>query len=126
MERRHAGEWALKEAEHKARQAHTREIMRLFAACPEAKTTAEVCRIMAARGDPFAQSMQAMFDSREFRLQEALAYAALELHPGWRIDGDGTFTKLDPSAPEQLELIEWLYKKHPARAGEIERREGAP
>jgi hypothetical protein len=120
MERRQEGEWALKEAEYEAGKAHRLEIMRLFEACPEAKTIAEVCRIMAERGDPFAQSMQAMFDSHEFRLQEALADAALDLHPGWRVDGDGSFTKLDPSAPEQLELIEWLYKKHPARARAIE------
>ena len=39
------------EAEHEAYKAHHHEIMRLFAACPEAKTTGEVCRIMAERGD---------------------------------------------------------------------------
>ena len=118
--RRADAEWAMKEAEHEAHRANYNEIMRLFAACPEAKTTAEVCRIMAERGDPFAQSMQAMFDSREFRLQEALTDAAVELHPGWRDDHDGSFTKLDPYAPEQLELIDWLYKTHPARARAVE------
>jgi hypothetical protein len=118
--RRADAEWAEKVAEHEAYTAHHNEIMRLFAVCPEGKTTSEVCRIMAERGDPFAQSMHAMFESREYRLEGALTDAAVELHPGWRADGDGTFTKLDPAAPEPPALVEWLYKNHPAQARAVE------
>jgi hypothetical protein len=123
LQRRRDGEWAMVEAEHEAYKAHHHEIMRLFAACPEAKTTGEACRIMAERGDAFAQSMQAWFDSREYRLESALTAAAAKLHPGWRRGADGSFTKLDSSAPVPPALVEWLYKTHPARAREVERRE---
>ena len=60
--------------------------------------------------DDFAIALVAHFDSRKYRLKSALTDAATELHPGWRDNHDGSFTKLDPSAPEQLELTEWLYK----------------
>jgi hypothetical protein len=96
------------------------EFMRLFAACPEAETAAEVCRIMAERGDPFAKSMHARFESRTYRLEVALTEAAVELHPAWSHDGDGTFTQVADRAPELRALVEWLYKTHPARARAVE------
>ena len=75
-------------------------------------------RIMAARGDKFALGL--VFDSRKYRLESALADAAVSLHPGWRDNSDGSFTKLDPSAPSPAALVEWLYQNHPKRAREIE------
>ena len=96
------------------------EMMRLLRACPKGTKLDAAARIMAARGDKFALGLVAFFDSRKYRLESALSDAAMELHPGWRVNGDGTFTKLDPSVPAQLELTEWLYKNHPARARAVE------
>ena len=96
------------------------EMTRLLRACPKGTKLDAAARIMAARGDKFARGLVAHFDSRKYRLELALANAAVELHPGWRGSPDGSFTKLNPSAPEQLELTEWLYKTHPARARAIE------
>jgi hypothetical protein len=98
------------------------EMLRLFRACPEAKTSHEVCRIMAGRGDAFAAETLAWLEGRDYRLDAALDEAAAELHPGWRLNDDGSLTKLDASAPEPGSgLQEWLYKHFPRRAAEIER-----
>jgi hypothetical protein len=43
----------------------------------------------------------------EWRLNEALADAAVDLHPGWQRIGDGEYRKLDDEAPEWAELIDW-------------------
>lgn len=121
MERQHDFEWEEARAEHAKQSRFHAQMMRLFKACPEAKTTEEVCRIMASRGDPFAAEMLAWLGSHEYRLGVALDEAAAELHPGWRREGDGTLTKLDKNAPETGSgLQEWLYKNHPARARAIE------
>ena len=106
-------------AEYEADLRFTAEAQRLLKASG-APTLAEAARIMAGRGDPHARRLHAHFESREYRLEIALMDAAADLHPGWRCDGHGQFTKLADDAPEETALIEWLYKNHPARAKEIE------
>jgi hypothetical protein len=113
-------ELAEAEAEFEANKRFRDQAMRLFNACPETATLYEAARLMADRGDGFARGLMARFDSREHRLEEALVDAAAELHPGWRCNDDGTFTKFDDSAPAPPALVEWLYKNHPKRAREIE------
>ena len=44
---------------------------------------------------------------------------AAEHHPGWHYE-DHVYTKLDPKAPEEAELVEWFYKNYPREAREIE------
>ena len=47
------------------------------------------------------------------KLKRALLDAAIELHPGWRMNADHSASKLDASAPENDALIDWLYVQHP-------------
>jgi hypothetical protein len=96
------------------------EMERLLKACPPGTKLDAAARVMAARGDKFAIALVAHFDSRKYRLELALSEAAMAAHPGWRDNGDGTFTKIDSSALGPRALVEWFYKNYPARARAVE------
>jgi hypothetical protein len=101
------------------RAAHERHLRRaavkhIFAELPS-MTFGEACAVKAAQGDQLAQQYTDYFNSREFRLETALADAAIAVHPGWREEADGTLTKLDDNAPEVTNgsLVEWFQKNYP-------------
>src|SRR5262249_4373677 len=58
--------------------------------------------------------------SPKHRLYMLLYGAAVEAHPGYHDDGDGTF-ELDEDAPEGKALVAWFKKTHPQKAKRIER-----
>src|SRR5262249_32055222 len=96
------------------------EAMHIFDGLPPMRF-AEACQIKAAQGDPIAQKYIDWFNSREYRLEEALTLAAVAVHPGWRAEGGGKFTKLDDTAPGLGgPLMEWFQKNHPKEAKRIE------
>jgi hypothetical protein len=115
-------EWKEAQAEHVAEQQQLDEGVAILAGLPEGTSLQEAAWIKAAQGDPVAAKWHAYFNSRECKLNEAIADAAMEKHPGWRVLPDGISEKLDDAAREPDGLIEWFYKTYPQEAREIERR----
>jgi|GEM_PF-2674123 len=86
----------------------------------------EACQIRATGTGPvadLAQQYLTWFDSREYRVREALVEAAMKAHPYFERDvtrphiwhytapGDG---------PDEETLIDWFQRTHPARARAVE------
>jgi hypothetical protein len=56
----------------------------------------------------------------EQSVKEALVEAAVAVHPGWRNDGNGLLTKLDPIAPDvPVPLLDWFRQNYPQQAEQI-------
>jgi hypothetical protein len=89
-------------------------------------STDEACRLRAARGDPIALAYLVYVQNRQYRLEEViqqeLHIAALIKHPGWQMDGNFCFRRVDPNAPYDFQLAGWLRINHPAEAYEAEQR----
>jgi hypothetical protein len=116
---RFAEEEAAAECERVRRE--NAEIDSICSGMPRDMSFAEACRIKAAQANVAAQRWLQYWDSRAFRLGDALLTAALERHPGWISHGNGHCTQTK-GAPDEEELVEWLYKNYPLVARDIERR----
>lgn len=91
----------------------------ILAELPETTTFAEACQIKAKQGNALAQRYADYFNSREYRVLQALGDAAADAHPGWKREEKGHYEK-DGGAPEGNELIEWFQKTHSREARAIE------
>ncbi len=70
-------------------------------------------------GDLPTDKGNAMYD--RIHCEWALFVAATEKHPGWRPRGNARYpTRIDDTAPEFPELIEWFRKSFPHEASAIE------
>jgi hypothetical protein len=114
-------EWQEVKAQHARERQRIENAKHIFEGLPETVSFYEACQIKAARGDALAHQYLDYFNSREHRLETALTDAAVELHPGWHMEGK--VMHKDDDAPDVLhgELVEWLYKNHPDVAKRIER-----
>lgn len=107
------------EAEHMRRNRQGAEMRHILDGLGEI-AFGDAVAIKAAQGDPVALKWERHLNSRQHKLDTALLAAAVELHPAWRRNDDGTIEKIDDAAPEEAALVEWLYKDHPDRAREVE------
>lgn len=118
-------EWAEQQAAHERELRRFAGIRHIFAGLETmpGMTFSKACEIKAAQGDALARQYVDYFNSREFRLDQALTEAAVAVHSGWRDDGDGHLTKLSDDAPEVTDgsLVEWFQKNYPKEAKRIER-----
>ncbi len=92
----------------------------VFDGLPNNLTLGEAAKIKAAAGDPVGKYLHEWFCSRQHRLWRALIRAAIAHHPGWKINANHTYTKLDPSAPDNDALIDWFQINYPKKARAIE------
>lgn len=123
-EKERAAATLLDEAAELERRATQRAAeVELFEGCPDGTTFRQACEIKAAQGNKLAQQYVSWWESRQYRIEDAILDAAIGAHPGWeRGEQPGHFKKLDDDAPDAEALIEWFYKNYPVQAREIENR----
>lgn len=91
---------------------------------PEGVSGEDHIRAKAKAGDPFAVAYVKQTVSTAYKIRSALFDAAIQLHPDWKANDDGTWSFVGAGSPpkifDETALIDWFQINYPQEASNIE------